>query len=109
MTVHIAPTDLKLLDSEPRVQDLRIAEALEFQNPLDIRKLIRRNADELQKHGGFFATVAKNGDPMGRGRPGEEYWLNEPQSILVCMFARTDRAAEVRAEIISVFIAWRRG
>jgi hypothetical protein len=109
MNAHVTINDLKLLDTEPRVQDLRLGEALGFAEPVDIRKLIRRNGDELQKHGGFFATMAKNGDPLGRGRPGEEYWLNEPQSILVCMFARTDRAAEIRREIIEVFMAWRRG
>lgn len=109
MNAHVTISDLKLLDTEPRVQDLRLGEALGFGEPIDIRKLIRRNTDELQKHGGFFATVAKNGDPMGRGRPGEEYWLNEPQSILICMFARTDKAADIRREIIEVFMAWRRG
>lgn len=107
MTAHIAPTDLKVLDAEPRVQDLRLADALQFEKPLNIRQLIKRNADELAKHGEVFCTVQKT-SPSG-GRPGEEFWLNEPQSVLICMFSRTDKAAEVRAEIISVFMAWRRG
>lgn len=107
MTVHITPTDLKLLDTEPRVQDLHLAEALEFAQPYDIRKLIKRNDGELTKYGEVFATVAKT-LPNG-GRPTEEYWLNEPQCVLVCMFSRTDKAADVRKEIIDVFLAWRRG
>lgn len=107
MTIHIAPTDLRMLDAEPRVQDLRIAEALGFEKPLNIRKLIKRNTAELGQHGEVFSTVEKT-SPSG-GRPGEEFWLNEPQSVLICMFSRTDRAAEVRAEIVKVFMAWRRG
>lgn len=107
MTSHIEPTDLKMLDATPRVLDLRLAEALSFEKPYDIRKLIARNEVELAKHGGVFATVAKT-SPSG-GRPTNEFWLNEAQSLLICMFSRTDRAAEVRAEIIKVFMAWRQG
>jgi len=107
MTVHITPSDLKLLDAEPRVHDLRLADALEFSQSRDIRKLIDRNRAELGKHGEVCATVAQT-SPSG-GRPTNEYWLNEPQSLLVCMFSRTERAAEVRAEIIKVFMVWRRG
>lgn len=106
MIAHIATTDLHVLDAEPRMLDLRLAEALGFSLPIDIRKLVRRNGDELAKYGEVFATVAKT-SPNG-GRPGEEFWLNEPQSVLICMFSRTDKAAEVRQEIISVFMAWRR-
>lgn len=61
--------------------------------------------DELVSHGEVFSVVEKT-SPLG-GRPGTEFWLNEPQSLLICMFARTDRAAEARTEIIRVFMAWR--
>lgn len=129
MNAHISENDLKLLDTEPRVHDLRLAEALGFERPRSIRDLIKRNHDELSKYGEVFATVAKTSHSEGgglphagallphgaakssreRGRPGTEFWLNEPQSVLVCMLSRTDKAAEVRAEIIEVFLAWRRG
>jgi hypothetical protein len=121
MTAHISPTDLKLLDTEPRVQDLTLADALGFEDRHKIRDLIRRNSPELANHGevcaivaqttppreGVSATVAET--PSKNGRPGTEYWLNEPQSLLICMFSRTDKAADVRKEIIEVFLAWRRG
>lgn len=107
MTAHISPNDLHVLDAEPRIQDLKLAEALNFSQTYDIRQLIKRNAEELAQHGEVFGTTPKT-SPNG-GRPGTEFWLNEPQSLLVCMFSRTERAAEVRAEIISVFMAWRRG
>lgn len=107
MNAPVTIQDLKLLDDTPRVHDLRLAEALGFGQPYDIRPLIKRNGEELSKHGEVFGTVPKT-SPNG-GRPTTEYWLNEPQSILICMFSRTDKAAEVRREIIEVFMAWRRG
>ena len=55
----------------------------------------------------FCATVAQT-SPKG-GRPTLEYWLNEAQALLVCMFSRTDQAARVRRELVEVFMAWRRG
>ena len=106
MTVHLAPTDINLVDNDPRILDLRLAEALAFALPYDIRKLIRRNEEELASYGGVFATVAKT--TRDGGRPGQEYWLNEAQALLACMFARTDNAAEVRRALIAVFMEWRR-
>jgi hypothetical protein len=35
--------------------------------------------------------------------------LNEAQALLVCLFSRTGKAAEVRRALIEVFTAWRRG
>ncbi|MEW6256841.1 MAG: hypothetical protein AB1592_12875 [Pseudomonadota bacterium] len=128
MTVHLSPTDLRVLDDGPRVQDLRLAEALGFGKLYDIRALIDRNIGELKSYGevcatvaqtpeGIFGTAPKNAGevvataaktPRGRGRPGREYWLNEPQALLICMFARTENAAAVRQMLIQVFLEWRR-
>lgn len=114
MSRDLAPADLRELDPEPRIRDLDLAAALGFELDYDIRKLIRRNAAELAAHGVIFATVAKitpdlDANPKGAGRPGQEFWLNEPQALLICMFARTARAAEVRRQVIEVYLAWRRG
>ena len=106
----LQPTDLSLLGDErdePRVLDLRIAEALEFERPRDIRQLIERNRDELSRYGGLRHDTANPG-PLG-GRPGVEYWLNEAQAILLCMKSDAPRAADVREDIIRVFQAWRHG
>ncbi len=96
-------------DDDPRILDLRIAERLGFDRPRDIRKLVERNRAELEAYGEFCATVAQNSDSQGRGRPGTDYWLNEPQVLLVCMLSRTPAAAAVRREVIRVFMAWRWG
>jgi len=107
MQTALQMNDLALLDDEPRVLDLRVAEALEFDRPRDIRKLIERNSDELAAYGGLRHDGA-NPKPQG-GRPGVEYWLNEAQAILICMRSDAPRAADVRTEIIAVFQAWRHG
>lgn len=107
MTPMISVSDLHVMNGEPRVLDLKLAEALDFSQTYDIRKLINRNIDELNSHGEVFATMAKT--PSTGGRPTQEYWLNEAQALLICMFSRTDKAADGRTEIIRVFLAWRRG
>lgn len=98
-----------LTAGEPRILDLRLAEALGFDRPRDIRKLIDRSMPELAAHGGICATVAQNTDTRGRGRPGTEYWLNEGQALVLCLLSRTDRAIAIRTQVIQVFMAWRRG
>ncbi|GBU16234.1 MULTISPECIES: hypothetical protein [unclassified Methylobacterium] len=103
LTVH----DLHLLDEAPRIQDLKLAAALGFEVTREIRRLIERNVRELAQHGEVCVTIPQTG-PRG-GRPGKEYWLNEGQAVLICMFSRTEKAAEVRQTVISVFMAWRRG
>lgn len=99
LTVH----DLHLLDEAPRIQDLKLAAALGFEVTREIRRLIERNVRELAQHGEVCVTIPQTG-PRG-GRPGKEYWLNEGQAVLICMFSRTEKAAEVRQTVISVFMA----
>jgi hypothetical protein len=94
--------DLTLLDDEPRILDLRVAEALDFDRPRNIRKLIERNTEELERHG----TLLHHGAKSTGGRPSAEYWLNRNQAICICMKSDAPRAAEVRVEIIAVFAAW---
>lgn len=105
-------TDLTIRDvnevaAEPRVADLRLAEALGFERPRAVRQLIERNAAELGGYGEIVSTVERTTDPRGRGRPGVAYWLNEGQALLVCMFSRTERAAAIRRQVIAVFLDWR--
>lgn len=104
----LSPKELNTqVNHEPRLYDLRLAERLGFERPRDIRKMIERNRAELEGYGEICATVAQNTDPRGRGRPGTEYYLNEGQSLLLCMFSRTEKAAEVRKEVIEVYMAYR--
>jgi len=94
--------DLSLLNDEPRILDLRVAEALEFDRPRDIRQLIERNTEELERHGTLRHHTAKSTG----GRPAGEYWLNRNQAIVICMKSDAPRAPDVRAEITAVFAAF---
>jgi hypothetical protein len=105
----LAINDLLRVGDDARVLDIRLAEALEFERPRAIRQLIERNDVELEIHGPLPRHVAMVDRPQGGGRASTEYWLNEAQAILICMRSDAPRAAEVRAEIIAVFQAWRHG
>lgn len=102
-------SDLTPMAGEPRVRDLRLAEALGYDRARDLRKMITRNAAEILTHGPLpqVATMVEIGSAAQR--PVDEYHLNEAQALLVCMFARTATAAAVRKQVIEVFLAWRRG
>ena len=108
-TSPITVADLTLQDGEPRVHDLCLAEALGFAEPISIRKLIIRNLKEIVTLGPSGHRVRMVTIGSGAKRPVTEYYLNEAQALLICMFARTERAAEVRKQVIEVFMTWRRG
>lgn len=58
---------------------------------------------------GFGILREMNANSGKRGRPALVYYLNEEQALLLCMFSRTEIAKAVRAEVIRVFQAYRRG
>lgn len=116
MTAHIiaqhsalilSKSDIATTNGEARIRDVRLGEVLGLSQPLNIRSVIAANIAELKGLGEVLTQRVKT-LPQG-GRPGTEYWLNEAQALLICMFARTERAAEVRKQLIEVFMAWRRG
>lgn len=109
MSGALAAADLMVRDGEPRVRDVRLGEVLGMAQPLNIRRVIDRNTDELRMHGPIHAAREKVQLGSGALREITTYHLNEAQAVLVCMFSRTEKAAEVRRQIIQVFIAWRRG
>lgn len=105
MTAIFSLSDLNTsIDREPRIRDLRLAEVLGFERPRKIRDLIERNKSEIE---GFGSSAPRRG--AYRGQEITEYFLNEPQALLLCMFSRTERAAAVRQALIEVFMAFRRG
>lgn len=103
----IPEVGLTEIEREPRVRDIDLAERLGISRPRDIRKLIERNKAELDRFG-ICATVAQN-HSGGRGRPTKEYWLNEEQALLVSVLSNAENAPAVRAMLIRVFVAYRRG
>ena len=107
ITVAFRVGDLNTeIDAEPRVEDVLLARNLGMAVPRTIRTKIKENLAELTLHGtvctSAIATSAKG------GRPGTAYYLNEPQALLICMFANTAKAAQVRKMLIDVFMEYRR-
>jgi hypothetical protein len=109
VALALQPTDLRPFEGEPRVHDLRLADVLGYQGAKEVRQTIRRHRDELLMHGVLAQSEAKPLRGSTGGRPERAFMLNEPQALLVCMFSRTERAAQVRNQIIQVFLAYRRG
>jgi hypothetical protein len=97
------------IDGEPRVRDIDLAERLGFDRPRDIRKLIERNLPEVET----FGLARRRGASIksGKGRVSDvvEFWLNEEQALLVATLSQAERAPAVRAMLIRVFVAYRRG
>jgi hypothetical protein len=106
MTNMLTVSDLRVIAGEARVLDLRIAERLEMADPHDIRRTIESNRAELERYGEISGRRPEN---IGRGRPATEFWLNESQTLLLCMFSKTEKAADIRQEVIGVYMTYRQG
>lgn len=105
----IAISDIStIVNAEPRVLDVKLGAVLGMAQPLNIRKNIDANRAELAGFGSIHEQREMIEAGKGARRSVTAYYLNEPQALLLCMFARTERAAEVRKQIIEVFMAWRR-
>lgn len=103
-------SDLRVVsEEEPRLQDLKIAEALGFERPRNIRNLIKANICELERFGALLQSAKAVTSGRGRQMEVSEYWLNEEQALLIATLSDAPRAAEVRHMLIKVFVAWRRG
>ena len=99
---------LAVIEGDARIADHHIQTALGYGQRKVLHTLIRRHEAELATYGAVIAQTDAKPSSKG-GRPTVTYYLNEEQATLICMFARTPRAAEARRQIIEVFTAWRRG
>jgi hypothetical protein len=96
--------------TEPRIMDAVLAQKLGFKRSDYMPRLIDRNMGELEIHGVVLRQA--DGKPQKGtkgGRPTLTYWLNEAQALAVCLLAKTPTAIQIRAQVIQVFLAWRRG
>lgn len=105
----LSPTDIEIVDADPRIKDVRIGQRLGMSRPTDIRRVIKANQIELERYGLVRAVRAPIVSGKGRVTDTYEYYLNEAQTLLLCMLSRTARAAEVRQEVITVYMDYRRG
>ena len=102
----IPATAVHQIKEEPRVLDTDLAEWLGYAAPRQVRELIDRNAQELRSYGNLSRHTTNSGK---RGRPGQAYYLNEGQALVICALSRTDKAAQVRKALIDVFMDYRAG
>lgn len=105
--ITVSPFAVTVLDNEPRVRDIDLAERLGFDRPRKIRELIARYREEIEAFG-ICPTVGQN-HAGGRGRPTTEYYLNEEQALLIAAVSNAPAAPAVRRALIKTFVALRRG
>ncbi|WP_210486649.1 hypothetical protein [Microvirga antarctica] len=108
MPAIITIDSLWLIENEPRVLDTDLAAALGMARPTNIRGLIETNRQELENFGSLHTKRAVIQAGKGANREVAMFLLNEEQSLPICMLSRADRAKQVRADIITVFVAYRR-
>lgn len=105
MSSALAITDLQAVDgTEPRLRDLRLAEALGFEKAHNIRKLIERHQAALVRLGEVFSMVEKT---SRGGRPAAAYWLNKKQALYLCTKIGGQRVTEATLQVVDAFDAWR--
>lgn len=105
----LTTNDLIPMAGEPRVRDVRLGEVLGFDRDRKVRDLISRHRGEILDYGPLPQVGAMVHIGSGAKREVAEYHLNESQALLVCLFARTEKAAAVRKQLIEIFLAYRRG
>jgi acetone carboxylase gamma subunit len=93
-------------DGQPRIRDIDLAVALGYKVPAQIRRLIKDHREQLEEFGIITAAVINTGE---RGRPAEEHWLTERQALLLCTWAETDKADDVRKVLVEAFVQFRHG
>ncbi|WP_042703176.1 hypothetical protein [Azospirillum sp. B506] len=100
----LSPTDIDTtINHEPRILDLRLAAALGFRKPRDIRPLIERHREALERLGEVCLTVRQT-SPNG-GRPAAEFWLTKKQAVYLCTKAETERATDITIAVVELFDA----
>ncbi len=104
---HLTVNDLQVIEDEPRIKDIVLGEHLEFLRAAKIREIIERNIPELEEFGPFPHRGEMVEIGSGAKRSVKTYYLNEAQALLLCMFSRTAKAAQVRKELIDVYMAYR--
>ncbi len=103
---HLTINDLQVIEDEPRIKDIVLGERLGLERPRKIRETIQSNLSEILSFGS--APLQRANEKVGcMMRPMSAYYLNEAQALLLCMFSRTAKAAQVRKELIDVYMAYR--
>lgn len=93
--------------ADPRIEDIRLAQALGIDRPRNIRQLIERHRTALERFGDVCCTAQQTSSKGGR--PGKTYWLNKKQALFICTKSETANATETTIQMVEVFDAWQSG
>ena len=108
-TLHALEIAVVEMSGEARILDTDLGVRLGFERPRKIRELIERHASELATLGQVVSRGALLSRPQGGVVEVQECYLNEEQALLICMASETEVARQIRAMLIKVFVAYRRG
>jgi len=87
----------------PRIRAADLAQWLEADHG-DIRRLVSRNYDELDAFGNIPCRAENY---IGRGKYGNDYFLNEAQTLALCDRSGAAKAETVRKQLVELFAACR--
>ncbi|RIV82986.1 DUF3486 family protein [Aurantiacibacter xanthus] len=107
--VALCAADIRELEGDACIEDVRLGERLGMAQPLDIRRSVKRNFEELAGYGPLRTRCEMVELGSGAKREVTVYLLNEEQALLLAMLSRSPLAQALRREIITVFMAYRRG
>lgn len=98
-----SPNNIKTIDGIARMRDLDLGEALGFDRPRNVRKLIQTHRNILET---LEATNLLQVEQTPKvGRPSREYWLSKKQCLYICAKSDTDLAAMITIRMVEVFDA----
>ncbi len=101
--------ELATIEEKPWVSADVLADALEYGRTKNLIDLYRSNRGEFTENDVLEVLGANRAEINGPGRPAKETYFSEDGAVLLCMFARTDKAKEIRKLIREVFMNWYRG
>lgn len=89
--------------SEPTIRDLDLANALGYERPTDIRKLVKRHQPLLEAMGSLRQRGAMILAGKGAQRSVTEYHLTRAQAAFIIAKASTKRAGSLAVTIAEIF------
>lgn len=91
-------------DTVPRILDTDLAERLEYSDPVQIRKLIDRHRETLEKLASVRVTATVAG--TSGGRPGRANYLTDEQAAYIAAKSDMPKATAITIAMVKVFVAW---
>ncbi len=92
---------VRFVDSEPRIQDIVLAQYLGYRRPRDIRPFIRKHLKKLNEFG--VCERPRISASNRSGRPADSYWLTRSQAIELISLRKTSNAVAALIKVRDLF------